>query len=557
MATLELRKSSKWWYGRWTENGRVIVHNLDVKVEGTRPCKGSESGDRLFLRSRSAAEDKLRQIARESHTRKHVEGLAQAVHVARTGHRVGTILLADVFSAWQDIPRKQVQLSAVYLSSIQGVFRRFVEFFTTRYPSVKDLSGITYEMASAFLASERARNISGRSFNFGLSLLRSTFRHLRRQAGIVDNPFDEIVSQDEATVHRIPFTPAELRTILEVVKQDDFCRPLFVTGICTAMRRGDVCQLRWTEVDMDNRFITVNTSKTGVKVSIPMFNMLWDELNKLPRTGEFCFPEQALMYQTNQSGIALRLARVFEAAGFVDPDVADVGKAEGDRSKKGKKPPVEVLDDAEMLLRGRPCILGCKEYTSKVCDNMLRIFERYMSGATLTDLMQEFNLSKAGAGTYLGRIEKVVQFPVVRKRRPKAVVKSVGASHVRRHGLKKVNQRGFHAFRASWVTIALTAGVPVDLVRKVTGHTTVEMVLTNYFQPGREDFRKTIMSAMPDLLTAPGKAESEKVGGGQADPAGAGDVLEEALKALEAMNAKNWRKQRDVAAVLIRKANGG
>ena len=32
----------------------------------------------------------------------------------------------------------------------------------------------------------------------------------------------------------------------------------------------------------------------------------------------------------------------------------------------------------------------------------------------------------------------------------------------------------------------------------------------------------------------------------------AGDVLEEAMKALEAMNTKNWRKQRDVAAGFIR-----
>ena len=38
-------------------------------------------------------------------------------------------------------------------------------------------------------------------------------------------------------------------------------------------------------------------------------------------------------------------------------------------------------------------------------------------------------------------------------------------------------------------------------MRKVTGHTTVEMVLTHYFQPGREDFRRTLQKAMPALLT--------------------------------------------------------
>jgi len=550
MATLELRKSSKWWYGRWTENGKIIVRNLDVEVRGTRPRKGQETGDRLFEQTRSVADNKLKEFARDAVTRRHAEGIAQAVHVARTGHRVGTIPLDGIFPAWQGIPRKQVELSDVYLKWVQGEFRRFVEFFAVRYPAVTDMAGVTHEMAAAFLASERARGISGRSCNSGLSLLRSTFRHLRRPAGIMDNPFDEIVSQDEATVHRIPFTPAELRVILDAARDDAFCRPLFVAGICTAMRRGDVCQLRWADVDLKNRFITVNTSKTGARVSIPMFPMLWDELNSLPHTSEFCFPEQAAMYQTNPNGVAFRLARVFAAAGFVDIDASDeaIAKRRAQRKKVRKEPlSGEVLTEGEMLQRGRPRILGCSKYTSKVCDMMLKVFDRYMAGGTLGSIMQDFDLSKAGASTYLSRIEEVVGFPIVRQRRPTA--KLAGPVQVARHGLKKVNQRGFHAFRASWVTIALTAGVPVDLVRKVTGHTTVEMVLTNYFQPGREDFRKTIMSAMPELLTTPGKAE---VAAGQQEPAGASDTLEEALKALEALNAKNWRKQRDVAAGFIR-----
>ena len=100
------------------------------------------------------------------------------------------------------------------------------------------------------------------------------------------------------------------------------------------------------------------------------------------------------------------------------------------------------------------------------------------------------------------------------------------------------------------------------MVQRFTGHRTVEIVLKHYFRPGREDFRETIMSAMPELLTAPTAAPALPVASGtlaeiigtgdQQKPASAGDVLEEALKALEAMNAKNWRKQRDVAAGFIR-----
>ena len=49
----------------------------------------------------------------------------------------------------------------------------------------------------------------------------------------------------------------------------------------------------------------------------------------------------------------------------------------------------------------------------------------------------------------------------------------------------------------------------LDLVQRVTGHKTVEIVLKHYFRPGREDFKQRILAAMPTLLGGPtGKTES-------------------------------------------------
>jgi integrase len=61
--------------------------------------------------------------------------------------------------------------------------------------------------------------------------------------------------------------------------------------------------------------------------------------------------------------------------------------------------------------------------------------------------------------------------------------------------------RDFHGFRVTWITIALTGGVPLELVQKVTGHKTTDIVLKHYFQPGREAFRQALSAAMPALLT--------------------------------------------------------
>jgi ribosomal protein S11 len=62
-----------------------------------------------------------------------------------------------------------------------------------------------------------------------------------------------------------------------------------------------------------------------------------------------------------------------------------------------------------------------------------------------------------------------------------------------------------------WVTLALTAGVPLELVQKVTGHKTVEIVLKHYFQPGREAFRQALQMAMPKLLTNGQKSPKEEM----------------------------------------------
>ena len=71
----------------------------------------------------------------------------------------------------------------------------------------------------------------------------------------------------------------------------------------------------------------------------------------------------------------------------------------------------------------------------------------------------------------------------------------------RAHGQRAASVRDWHALRTTFVTLALSAGVPMELVRRVTGHTTVDIVLRHYFRPDREHFKTVLAGAMPDVLT--------------------------------------------------------
>lgn len=99
---------------------------------------------------------------------------------------------------------------------------------------------------------------------------------------------------------------------------------------------------------------------------------------------------------------------------------------------------------------------------------------------------------------------------------------------VRPNGLRRASIRDFHSFRVTWITLALAAGVPLELVQRVTGHRTVEVVMKHYFRPGREDFRTAILKAMPRML-ADGPRQS---------------VESQIIRILDSMTDKTWREGR-------------
>ena len=99
---------------------------------------------------------------------------------------------------------------------------------------------------------------------------------------------------------------------------------------------------------------------------------------------------------------------------------------------------------------------------------------------------------------------------------------------------RRASVRDFHSLRVTWVTLALTAGGPLELVQKVTGHKTTDIVFKHYFQPGREDFRQALHSAMPRLLTNGHKTPKEEMR----------EVLNEVKpKALRERLLKVWAKR--------------
>jgi integrase len=316
-----------------------------------------------------------------------------------------------------------------------------------------------------------------------LKLLRATFKYLHPHLNDGSNPFYGLVTKASETINREPFAVEELKAITEACATDDFIRPVVITGMCTAMRRGDCCLLKWKDVDLKQGFITVKTAKTGQTVDIPVFPMLREELERVrPMAGdsEFCFPEAAKMYQNNPDGITWWVKQVLARA--LEPQLVE---------EAGK--PTAALLPADVPSRGLAYIdrLGETGRAGK----MRVVFTAYMAGESLDAVTALTGCSRGTVSNYLIELERETGCPILRGKR--RALKTDGLQTERGNGQRRPSVHDFHSFRVTWITLALAAGVPLELVQRVTGHRTAAVVLKHYFRPGREDFRQLLSKACP------------------------------------------------------------
>ena len=480
---------SKWWYGVIEVDGRRKVVSLGVPIKGRRiPQSLKDQGDEAFEASRIRAQAKLVDISEQALTKKSARSLVERFYEMQTGESIASIKVSDLPRVWTKLPRSN-RPNPRYMEQCVSTLKRFSTFMAAHYPAVTNLVQTTTTMARAFMDHEAARDISPKTWNDTLKLLRGAFKNAQPETGAISNPFTHIPTRTAETIFRKPYSPEELNDILHASLNDPFIRPILITGMCTAMRRGDCCLLKWADVDLATRFITVKTAKTGATVAIPIFPILFDELaSRKKTTSEFVFPEQAAMYQENPDGITWRVKRVL--AGVFH-------KAQDNTASQ--------LTPEEIRTQVSTHLASLAETPKN--SRMKKVVADYLAGIPSKELLKSHDISKGSLSGYLKEIEEKTGCIIPRGGRTSNHVTSPADSDnnslqtARKNGRRRASVRDFHSFRVTWVTLALTAGVPLELVQRVTGHKTTDIVLKHYFQPGREAFRDALQRAMPQLLT--------------------------------------------------------
>jgi integrase len=133
----------------------------------------------------------------------------------------------------------------------------------------------------------KARSIT--SVNRELEMLRAVLNYAKREGWILRNPFESgaplISKADEVHRERLLDRREEERLLAVCVGRRGHLRLLLIAALDTACRRGELIQMKWSDVDFENRAIHVRamTTKTARSRSVPISSRLLAELEKLRR----------------------------------------------------------------------------------------------------------------------------------------------------------------------------------------------------------------------------------------------------------------------------------
>ena len=230
-----------------------------------------------------------------------------------------TLPFPDAWEKWKAMPNKSRHgnPSANTLTGYSAIWKRLEKWATEA--KLVNLHEMNRKHGEDYMAHLWASGITERTYGAHLKFLRSMFKTLRLQAGIVENPFAELTIPELQTQSREAFTPEELKTICAKAKGD--WRYLVGIGIYTGLRLTDAVHLKWGNVSDRIRVVPQKTKRRKKVVEImlhPALAVLLDELRK-ERGGKpsgYLFP--ALVKQYSK-------ARAYPSAAFVDFLVDECG----------------------------------------------------------------------------------------------------------------------------------------------------------------------------------------------------------------------------------------
>ncbi|MGR3318555.1 MAG: tyrosine-type recombinase/integrase [Candidatus Anammoxibacter sp.] len=132
--------------------------------------------------------------------------------------------------------------------------------------------------------SERMKTHSAATTNRIMSCLKHMFAKGVKWKMVKESVLNDVrgVKQLRENNKRLRYlTVEESKTLISCCNED--FRPIVITALNTGMRRGEILNLKWSNVDLKNGFVLLEDTKNGERREIPINNTLKDTFLVLTR----------------------------------------------------------------------------------------------------------------------------------------------------------------------------------------------------------------------------------------------------------------------------------
>lgn len=237
------------------------------------------------------------------------------------------ILIADAF---EEAQKKNYRACDIrHTIRKRNVWRAFAEFMSEKYKSVQYIHDVTKSHAVAYIDYLRAtKKPTNTALITYIIYLKEVFYLLTESAGLIINPFDQVARpQRDKKEEREVYTESDIRKIQEGIANGVQCADvvggLFIVGLHTGLRLGDIATLKWQEITLTGQtgWIKRVMRKTGNTVTIPMMAelrlYLEDLQSKAEPTEEYVFPRAKKLYlSTSQTLLSRKVKKFLSACGI-------------------------------------------------------------------------------------------------------------------------------------------------------------------------------------------------------------------------------------------------
>jgi integrase len=214
----------------------------------------------------------------QSYSLSDLEKLSEILNEIKLGKKKELQSSPTLFSFFEEYKKyAESSLSLKYLRSIKQSYSHLINY----YGEESKLLEITHKQMEEFKQWLMLRAPKG--YSVYLRTIRASFSIAKEWGYITENPFAKIKLRKRQQTKPVFITQEELQKVV-VASSNSMLKEIFIFGFNTGCRLGEICSIKWKNIDLEKKTITVgdseNTTKSYKTRLLPMNSAVFNILSK-------------------------------------------------------------------------------------------------------------------------------------------------------------------------------------------------------------------------------------------------------------------------------------